>query len=114
MKLSGLHHDFIFSWSVRICHLQADPNAYGPVRSAAMATELVGSLQGPNIGTAATRDYQQGVICAIVPVRLRCSGRFVENVALLDSGSEATLMDRRVADRLYTQLVVNGSFEFAQ
>uniref|UniRef100_A0A5S6Q4K1 Peptidase A2 domain-containing protein n=1 Tax=Trichuris muris TaxID=70415 RepID=A0A5S6Q4K1_TRIMR len=63
-------------------------------------TEQVNPVPGVNIGTAAIRNYQQDIVCAVVPVQLRCNGRVVDSFALLDSGSEVTLMDSSVAERL--------------
>uniref|UniRef100_A0A5S6QZ80 Peptidase A2 domain-containing protein n=1 Tax=Trichuris muris TaxID=70415 RepID=A0A5S6QZ80_TRIMR len=69
-------------------------------RSTTKTTEQVNPVPGVNIGTAAIRNYQQDIVCAVVPVQLRCNGRVVDSFALLDSGSEVTLMDSSVAERL--------------
>uniref|UniRef100_A0A5S6Q4M0 CCHC-type domain-containing protein n=1 Tax=Trichuris muris TaxID=70415 RepID=A0A5S6Q4M0_TRIMR len=80
--------------------LHGAPRVALPSRSTTKTTEQVNPVPGVNIGTAAIRNYQQDIVCAVAPVQLRCNGRVVDSFALLDSGSEVTLMDSSVAERL--------------
>uniref|UniRef100_A0A5S6QF22 CCHC-type domain-containing protein n=1 Tax=Trichuris muris TaxID=70415 RepID=A0A5S6QF22_TRIMR len=73
--------------------LHGAPRIALPSRSTTKPTEQVNPVPGVNIGRAAIRNYQQDIVCAVVPVQLRCNGRVVDSFALLDCGSEVTLMD---------------------
>ncbi|KFD61469.1 hypothetical protein M514_26365 [Trichuris suis] len=72
-------------------------------------TPIRQNVERVDVGLASRRTSNE-VICAVVPVRIRGNGRQVRSFALLDSGSEVSL----ISDRLARQTGLSGPLHCLQ